>query len=542
MNEELKCLIEDISDYNYVKYFLSMTKNKIVTCNKNVYVYDVEKTIYKLSSEYEVKKMVMDEITNSINKIIKDNKDKDNKTLIKIKKNIGDKNQLNDIIDLLKTTTIDENFFNKINNNVNVLHFKNGSISLIDGTFKKRKSIDYVLSYIDYDYNIDIDKKIKNKIIDEILMPIFNNSKGLLKNMLEILGYMLTGLCNEKILIVLTGYSASNGKTTFLNMINSALTNNYSFKINSKFFDENFTTRHKIISNLSNKVFTYIEEMSQKKIEIDYLKSFIDGGIINNQKMYSTTEVIKLSSTLFIATNHLINYKNDEGIRRRLKLITLKNKFVDDENEINNETIFLKNKFLDGFIDSIEFKQQMINIMIEYAIKYNKNKKITYVEEITNDTKEASEINDNFQNFLNEKKYIITKKSSDIIHKDELIEDYNDYSNLKIKTVKFIISDIKRLGIDYEKNKMVNKKQGFFIGIKKEGTNKKNEIKDDNKDELLKRIKQLEDELKTLKAIKKDETDEDETDEKNEKKEDEEDEIDETDINNLSEAVNFMFN
>ncbi len=56
MNEELKCLIEDISDYNYVKYFLSMTKNKIVTCNKNVYVYDVEKTIYKLSSEYEVKK------------------------------------------------------------------------------------------------------------------------------------------------------------------------------------------------------------------------------------------------------------------------------------------------------------------------------------------------------------------------------------------------------------------------------------------------------------------------------------------------------
>ncbi len=404
----------------------------------------------------------MDEITNSINKIIKDNKDKDNKTLIKIKKNIGDKNQLNDIIDLLKTTTIDENFFNKINNNVNVLHFKNGSISLIDGTFKKRKSIDYVLSYIDYDYNIDIDKKIKNKIIDEILMPIFNNSKGLLKNMLEILGYMLTGLCNEKILIVLTGYSASNGKTTFLNMINSALTNNYSFKINSKFFDENFTTRHKIISNLSNKVFTYIEEMSQKKIEIDYLKSFIDGGIINNQKMYSTTEVIKLSSTLFIATNHLINYKNDEGIRRRLKLITLKNKFVDDENEINNETIFLKNKFLDGFIDSIEFKQQMINIMIEYAIKYNKNKKITYVEEITNDTKEASEINDNFQNFLNEKKYIITKKSSDIIHKDELIEDYNDYSNLKIKTVKFIISDIKRLGIDYEKNKMVNKKQGFL--------------------------------------------------------------------------------
>jgi hypothetical protein len=222
-----------------------------------------------------------------------------------------------------------------------------------------------------------------------------------------------------------------------------------------------------MISNLNDKLFSYMEELKEFGLDADGLKEFADGGKENNEKLYSTTEEIILKCVLFFATNNILNIKNDNGIKRRIKYIQMKNRFVDDIKDVDEKNgIFLKNKDMDIFIESLEFKQNFINLLISYSIEYNKTKQIKFCKELTEATNELNEINDKFQTFLIEKKYIITKDKNDIINKDDFLLEYNNYYNSNFK-FNNILADIKRFNIEYDRQKQYNFKRGFLIGIKK---------------------------------------------------------------------------
>ena len=142
-----------------------------------------------------------------------------------------------------------------------------------------------------------------------ILFKIFNNDQVLLTNMLEIAGYTITGLMKEPIIMILNGFIACNGKSTYFKMMSSILEDIYSYKLNNRTFEASYNNNHKYISNIDKKRFISIEECSEENQNSSLLKSICDGGKIDNEKLYSTTEKINVNSVSYIAMNGVFKLK-----------------------------------------------------------------------------------------------------------------------------------------------------------------------------------------------------------------------------------------
>lgn len=119
-------------------------------------------------------------------------------------------------------------------------------------------------------------------------------------------------------------------------------------------------------------------------------------------------------------------------------------------------------------------------------LKYNvKNKNIIILDsdesnnemdDTSDDDSDAKSNDENQNNDLYEERdrmgyflkefYVITNDDDDKIHGDEFVDEYNDFYNTKLKKA-FILNEIKKHNIEYNKNRSVNKKRGVLMGLTK---------------------------------------------------------------------------
>ena len=86
-------------------------------------------------------------------------------------------------------------------------------------------------------------------------------------------------------------------------------------------------------------------------------------------------------------------------------------------------------------------------------------------KKIKNNFKELCEENDQMKTFI-DSNFEITNDNKDRIHKDDFVEFYNEINKTKLNWT-YLMSDVKRIGLIYDRIKRVDNKKGVILGLKR---------------------------------------------------------------------------
>ena len=383
----------------------------------------------------------------------------------------------------------------KIDDRRDVLNFKNGLLSLKDGSFRERTMNDYFSCCLDFNYNVkSTDKYIKE--LKQRFFNIFNCDEELNEFLLSWLGYSLTGETKLEKFLMFIGISASNGKTMLMNIL-SKVFSIYAKKIDKQTFKEGYEKQHKfLISCQAPLRIVYCEELATDLLDSSLMKDFTS-GIINCEVMYSTNSTFYILAKLMTNSNFDPRFKNDSGMERRLIAVRLLNRFLDQDKydeEIEKHTtgIFLKDKnFLDMF-DNVEYKLALVHLLLPYAIKYYKTGELTIPKNIEKISKKLCEENDRMKEFI--KAMIITTDNiEDLISKEIFEIEYKIYTDIKHISDITLTNEAKRCGLKYNAEKRHKGSRGFFTGIR---------FRTDDDDKIEEEKQKLEEQEKPVKITK----------------------------------------
>jgi hypothetical protein len=444
------------------------------------YLFDITTTLYRPVGINEIIMPVRRFLQGFISDKFKTANQMEFKLYSNLIKKIGGIKFMESVLKSVFQEFYDPEFVLKMDTNPDLISFRNGVVNLKDGVFRQRTKDDYFSMCLEYDYKETANKEDTEKI-QRIIHNVCNDDGDLEAFVLSWFSYCLTGLTREQKFFYCYGPTASNGKTTLAQMFHKAFSI-YCKKLEKKTFEEDYSKRHKQISELSYPVrFVYIEEQDRKKLDIDFLKDFIDGNNLTNEVLYGTVKSIKIQCKLTMFSNYNPNFNTDEGIRRRGFHSEFINKFVDeDDPELKNKNkgvnVYVKDKTLhEVYFATENFKIAFFHILLPYAVKYYKEG-LKNVAKVQRSFHEVCDENDKMKNFI-EAQFVKSTSNKDAIHKDLFLDMYREYSGLKNVSFQNILNDIKRLNHIYDKNKMIKGKRGCILGLKLKDT-----LDDDDED------------------------------------------------------------
>jgi phage/plasmid-associated DNA primase len=296
------------------------------------------------------------------------------------------------------------------------IHFKNGVYDLKKG-FRSRLESDYITKYLDYDYVplTDISQDIQDYVIG--FFKKVQPNKEQRDFTLGYLAYCLTGDTSKQIFKMNIGHTASNGKSTELS-IHEKCFKNYTQKIDNKVLLLNFEKRHKHLIDLVSQPIrlVYFEEMPKgKKLDVEFIKDFVDGKNISCEIMFGTKSEINIQAKIMSASNHDFQVDTDAGILRRGRVQKYESKFISkDDGELDLEKHIYEK--IDGFenkFDNVLYKNAYFHLLLNYIDKL-------VVPKINKDEfKKTAEDNDNvLTDILNG--FTVTKNADHFIGRNEI--------------------------------------------------------------------------------------------------------------------------
>jgi len=477
-------ILENGGQLEIAQYFKENNGDNIMYSWKDetFYIYDETVKIWRRDNKFKtilhtLASFIQDNIKKEIKNALDNKKNKEVLQYGKLLSKCTRVKFVKEIVEYCQRVFDNEKEIEQFDEKRHLLSFKNGVYDLKEKKFRERTKDDFLTTFMSYDYISEIDKIIQ-KEIEIIIKNIANDDEDDYQSLLSFSGYVLTGeTCQQKFLNII-GHTASNGKSTYMNMLCQAL-ESYSFKPASETFDKNYSKAHKQFTNMRKPVrLIFIEEIDQVQLNTKKLKTFVDGiSVAGNEVLYGTTDNIVLHCKLVITSNFDPKFQVDNGMKRRGYMAVLTNQFInkdDYEQKKSKKGVYLIDENLLSRFQHDEYKLGLMQFIIPYAEQYYE-KGLVICKKWISQFKEISDNNDTIKEFI--ENYIdVTGKDKDAIQKDEFLNDYNTYTKEKA-TWADILSDLKRLGIRYDRQKMVDGKKGCVIGVK---FNKTDEDKDDS--------------------------------------------------------------
>lgn len=340
------------------------------------------------------------------------------------------------------------------------IHFKNGVYDLKRG-FRSRLETDYVTKFLDYDYLplSEISQKVQTDVYD--FFKKVQPNKEQRDFTLGYLAYCLTGDATKQIFKMNIGHTASNGKSTELS-IHEKCFNIYTQKLDNKVLLLNFEKRHKHLIDLVTHPIrlVYFEEMPKgKKLDVEFIKDFVDGKKIDCEIMHGTKAEIKIQAKIMSVSNHDFQVDTDAGILRRGRVQKYDSKFIskddgelDDENHIYEKIDGFENRF-----DDVLYKNAYFHLLLNYIDN------LVVPKSNKDEFKKTAEENDYILTDILDR-FIITKNPADCISKGDIDalcgsakEKFNEYK-----------SKLQSMGCKYDSQKRYESTvKGLFSGVKK---------------------------------------------------------------------------
>lgn len=392
--------------------------------------------------------------------IVRTNEDKDaiaaceklEKEIVKYRVMVSSVGQAAMYKNLMKSYLHDRDFINKLNSTKDKIVFKNGIWDL-----KLRKfefgfdAHDYISKTLDFDY-YEASANEKNAIKAEI-KKICNFNDKHTEFFLSKLGYAFTGRSDEKQEFYnCTGQKASNGKSTIFEALEE-IAPIYVGKIANNALEENNGKKHKTIAELHGKRIVWVDELSPKKQDTELLKLISNGTKIPYEVMYGTMAGMMIAFKLFIVSNHSLQFKMDNGLKRRLTHMQFDSVFKMDakENDFVNRIFIADPTFKDNIVK--KYKHALLGLIFDYASKYYNNEFPEYPDEWMKEKEETLLEADPFDIWFNEN-YVIDKTGEVSIYRFKQDVERAGFKNINPR--------------DYFKSKsydIKNNRGGKFIGF-----------------------------------------------------------------------------
>lgn len=351
------------------------------------------------------------------------------------------------------------------------LHFRNGVLDLKTKKFRKRVQLDYVTQYLDWDYDPNVDET-KLAWVKEMYRKI-QPDEGQRTFMFQYLGYCLTGDISKTMFKMNIGYSGGNGKSTEFKT-HAEVFPIYSHKVGKDTFQLNNAKRHKSMHHvLVNPIrFLYVEELSEKKLDVDYLKDLVDGSQVECEVMYGTAVTSTVQCKLNTCSNKDFSGSVDGGILRRGKVqyytssfrqlgeihlgqAVTEKWFNDDRHQYKTDLSAPARFYDDGY------KNAYLKLLLDH---FDLNFEAPAVN--TDAFKQILNENDDLQHMLDEF-YVKTGEDSDRVDRDDLMDQHFG-SKRHCGKVQFN-SMMRARGYTWSKSLRVpghGKSRGCFVGLR----------------------------------------------------------------------------
>ena len=254
----------------------------------------------------------------------------------------------NNIMKEAKEHFFDKHFMDKLDNNPNLLCFKNGVVDFDKKIFRMAKPDDYVslctnIDYFELDENNEEHMKIKNEI-EEFMHELFPH-EPLYKYMWQHLASSLKGTNENQVFNIYTG-SGRNGKSKLVELLSLVL-GDYKGTVPITLITQKRQTiggASPEIAQLKGKRYACMQEPSANlTINEGIMKELTGGDPLSGRALYCDTVTFSPQFTLVVCTNHLFDIKStDDGTWRRIRVCDFQSKFLEKPYEMVK---FPKEKF-----------------------------------------------------------------------------------------------------------------------------------------------------------------------------------------------------
>jgi phage/plasmid-associated DNA primase len=262
-----------------------------------------------------------------------------------------------------------------------------------------------------------------------------------------------------------------NGKTFIFNLILQVM-GEYVKKTKSSLLEKGNSTVHKQIIGLKGKRMIFMEEFPEKQLNPDLFKELSDGGKIENEIMFGTTESINIIGMLFALSNHTPKLSADEtAAYNRYKQVSFCSHFDrtgdrEEENPAKLEFI-ADTKLGDEILE--KHRDELITLIIQYAMRFYKSGITTTPMVFLKAQEETKNANDGFLEYF-EDNLIKTDDIDGKISEEFIIEKsgiHKDKIRKGMKRIGFVYKkDLSGMGKDLKTGKNY---KGGYEGVKYRG-------------------------------------------------------------------------
>jgi len=177
---------------------------------------------------------------------------------------------------------------------------------------------------------------------EKFFSEVFNNDIEMIAFIQRLMGYILSGMSNEKVIPIFYGENGNNGKTTFVEIINTVIGTDFCKKESATVLMEaKFSGGEKpsaFIVSLPKKRFFWANESKEgARFDIGLLKELAGGDTMSGRGLYAKVGIqFRPTFVVVLVTNRLPHLDADDNAAwNRILPIEFKNSFVDNPSAPN---------------------------------------------------------------------------------------------------------------------------------------------------------------------------------------------------------------
>lgn len=296
-----------------------------------------------------------------------------------------------------------DQFFDKFNENPQLIGFNNGVYDLDNDIFRAINSMDL----LSFSTGLDYDEEIEEY---EVYEEVWNFIRSILPNP-NCCNYVLTqfaanmcGIKRDEAFHFLIG-NGSNGKSLLIKLYKTAL-GSYLDNLDISHLTQKRASSGAAapqIAGLKGKRVVILQEPEgDEKMNMGLVKELTGNDIIKTRNLFESCISFRPQWGLFCVTNGLPDVNStDDGTWRRLRVIRFTEKFTDDPEELKLPHHHPRDTSLGHLIETHDWGVAFIHILFQYYKKYKQNNfKITVPIEITEEINNYKAENDILFNFI----------------------------------------------------------------------------------------------------------------------------------------------
>jgi P4 family phage/plasmid primase-like protien len=354
----------------------------------------------------------------------------------------------------LKSWCVQDDFVEKyLDSNINLFAFKNGVYDLEKNEFRNIEPNDYIMSTCDYKYDENVDVKYTNKIL-KVLSDIQNETDKY-NYMIDIISLCLYGKNIHSNFNIFTGVGA-NGKSVLGNLLQLSF-GSYFKKVSSDLFTKktNSINSTSDVANLKSCRIVLFEEPEEDEVlQAGTIKDLTGDASVTARGLFKEPITFIPQFNIFGNMNEIPKIsKVEPAVKRRLKILSFTNKFVQEPKMPNEKLIDLS---LNSELSSDDgFKNAFMQILINNWNSKNLKKQLDVPDAVKEMTDDYMDDNDFLKDFMSEN-YEKTNNIDDKIKSSDLYNDYKiylQYKHIKPVTVQSFKNSLINLGYIFKKEK-----------------------------------------------------------------------------------------